>query len=123
MLGFHWCVVICHGFSSPGITTRSFAANRYCTVHGARGRLAPSFGVVYPPVYMGIVFSQRSCAASLTRECAHRGLGHTGLGQRGLGHRGLGHTGLGQRSRTHSSWTEAETIQTVRGIPFVSHRG
>ena len=60
---------------------------------GARGRLAPSFGVVY----MGIVFSQRSCAASLTRECAHRGLGHTGLGQRGLGHRGLGHTGLGHR--------------------------
>ena len=28
MLGLHWCVVICHVFSSPGIKTRSFAANR-----------------------------------------------------------------------------------------------
>ena len=29
MLGLHWCVVICHVFSSPGIKTRSSAANLY----------------------------------------------------------------------------------------------
>ena len=81
----------------------------YCT--WGEGSFSPSFGVVYPPVYMGIVFSQRSCAASLTRECAHRGLGHTGLGQRGLGHRGLGHTGLGHRGFGH-------TVRGQRLRPF-----